>query len=69
METKKVILKINGCRYDGFALEINYDNKTYSIGYCQNQQYEKLKTTKRDLMQFIGKLKENGFTILEKQWV
>lgn len=66
---KKCILKMNGCKYDGFALEVDEENKTYSIGYCQNPQYEKIKTTKRDFLQFIGKLKENGFTQLEKQWV
>ena len=69
METKKVILKINGCKYDGFALEINYDNKTYSIGYCQNPEYQKIKTTKRELMQLIEQLKNKGFIMLEKQWV
>ena len=69
MNIKKCILKINGCKYDGFAFEVNYDDKTYSIGYSQNYQYEKVKTTKRDFLKFIGKLKENGFTFLEKQWV
>ena len=66
---KKCILKMNGCKYDGFAFEIDYNNKTYSIGYCQNPNYDKLKVTKRDFLQFIGKLKENGFSQLEKQWV
>jgi len=66
---KKCILKINGCKYNGFALEVNYDDKTYSIGYCQNPNYDKVKTTKKDLMNLIARLKENGFTMLEKQWV
>ena len=65
---KKCILKMNGCKYDGFAFEINYDNKTYSIGYCQNPQYEKVKTTKKEFLQLISKLKENGYIQLEKQW-
>ena len=65
----KFILKINGCKYDGFAMEIDNENKTYSIGYCQNSEYKKVKTTKRELLKTIQSLKNNGYHLLEKQWV
>ena len=67
---KTVLLKSNS-KIDGYILEVNHAEKTFSIGYAKNlkEHYKILKTTLKEFKNFIELLKIKSYTYKEKQWI
>ena len=67
---KTVLLKSKS-KIDGYVLEVNHAEKTFSIGYAKNlkEHYKTLKTTLKEYKKFIALLKNKNYTYTEKQWI